>query len=296
MRVGIVGASCDFGADRRGVDMGPSAIRYAGLQTGMERLGHDVLDLGNVVAPPAETRHIVDARLKYLDEIVTLDEVLYERVGTIVADGRLPIVLGGDHSVAMGSVAASTAASTLGLIWLDAHGDFNTPETTPSGNIHGMPLAALAGLGEPRLVGLGRPGTKVAPHRIVLVGVRDLDPGERDLLRQYDVHVYTMGHIDRLGMAAVMTQAIERASNGASGLHVSLDLDVLDPRDAPGVGTPVRGGISYREAHLALEMIADSGLLRALDLVEVNPILDDRNMTAELAAELAWSALGKKIL
>lgn len=296
MRVGIIGASCDFGADRRGVDMGPSAIRYAGLQAGLERLGHDVVDAGNVVAPPAETRQPGDTRLKYLDEIIALNDALVARVASQIAGGHLPLVLGGDHSVALGSVAATTAASRLGLIWLDAHGDFNTPETSPSGNIHGMPLAVLAGLGSPRLVAIGRPGPKVSLDNIVLVGVRDLDSGERDLLREHGVLVYTMGHIDRLGMATVMAHAIEHAGNGTDGVHVSLDLDVVDPRDAPGVGTPVQGGINYREAHLALEMIAESGLLRALDLVEVNPILDDRNATAELAAELAWSALGKKIL
>jgi arginase len=296
MNIHIIGAPVDLGAGRRGVDMGPSAIRYAGLQAGLERLGHIVVDAGNVVAPPAETRRAGDARLKYLDEIVALNDVLVARVGALVAGGHLPLVLGGDHSVALGSVAATTASSRLGLIWLDAHGDFNTPETSPSGNIHGMPLAALAGLGAPGLVGIGRPGPKVTPQTIVLVGARDLDNGERELLHKHGVHVYTMGHIDRLGMATVMAQAIEHARNGTTGVHVSLDLDVVDPRDAPGVGTPVRGGISYREAHLALEMIADSGLLRGLDLVEVNPILDNRNATAELAAELAWSALGKKIL
>jgi arginase len=296
MRVGIVGASCDFGADRRGVDMGPSAIRYAGLQAGLERMGHDVVDAGNVVAPPAETRSVRDARLKYLDEIVALNEALFERVSGLVADDHLPLVLGGDHSVVIGSVTATTATRALGLLWLDAHGDFNTAETTSSGNIHGMPLAALAGLGDVRLAALRRAGPKVSPQRIVLVGTRDLDDGERELLRAHGILTYTMGHIDRLGMGAVMAQAIERAGAGTDGLHVSVDLDVVDPRDAPGVGTPVRGGISYREAHLALEMIAESGLLRGLDLVEVNPILDQHNTTAQLAAELAWSALGKKIL
>ena len=296
MRVGIVGASCDFGADRRGVDMGPSAIRYAGLQAGLERIGHDVVDAGNVVAPPAETRAVRDPRLKYLDEIVALNSALCERVAALVADERLPIVLGGDHSVVMGSIAATTGARRLGLVWLDAHGDFNTAETTLSGNIHGMPLAAVAGLGDARLVGLGRAALKVPVGRIVLVGTRDLDDGEKRLLTEHSVGVYTMKEIDRLGMGAVMARALEHASAGMEGLHVSVDLDVVDPRDAPGVGTPVRGGISYREAHLALEMIAESGLLHALDLVEVNPILDQYNTTGQLAAELAWSALGKNIL
>ncbi len=296
MRVGIVGASCDFGADRRGVDMGPSAIRYAGLQPGLERLGCDVLDVGNVVAPPAESRAVLDTRLKYLDEIVALNRALIQRVGALVADDRLPLVLGGDHSVALGSVIATTAGRPLGLLWIDAHGDFNTVETSPSGNIHGMPLAALVGVGDPRLVDLGRPGPKVALDRVALVGTRDLDEGERRLLREHGVRVYPMGDIDRLGMSAVMALAIEHAGAGMAGLHVSFDLDVVDPRDAPGVGTPVRGGISYREAHLAMEMVAESGLLRALDLVEVNPILDAQNTTGQLAAELAWSALGKRIL
>ncbi|GAC1435657.1 MAG: arginase [Chloroflexota bacterium] len=296
MRVGIVGASCDFGADRRGVDMGPSAIRYAGLQVGLERLGHDVVDAGNVVGPPAESRVVRDPRLKYLDEIVALNSSLCERVAALIADERLPVVLGGDHSIALGSVTAATVTRRLGLVWLDAHGDFNTAETTLSGNIHGMPLAALAGLGEERLVTLGREGRKVAPERMVLVGTRDLDDGEKRLLKEHGVGVYTMKEVDRLGMGTVMAQAIQQAAEGMDGLHVSVDLDVVDPRDAPGVGTPVRGGISYREAHLALEMIAESGLLRALDLVEVNPILDQYNTTGQLAAELAWSALGKRIL
>jgi arginase len=212
-----------------------------------------------------------------------------------LAETRLPIVLGGDHSIALGSIPAMARGRSIGLLWIDAHGDFNTPETTPSGNIHGMPLAVLCGAGDPRLVNLVYPGRKVDPGHVALVGVRDLDEGEKALLREHGIVVFTIQHIDRLGMDRVMERALAITTEGTAGVVASVDLDVLDPREAPGVGTPVAGGISFREAHLSMELLAESGRLVGLDLVEVNPILDRENSTAQLAAGLAWSALGKQI-
>ncbi|HVC81805.1 MAG TPA: arginase [Chloroflexota bacterium] len=295
MRVAILGAPIDFGASRRGVDMGCSAIRYAGLQGSLQRLGHDVVDLGNVRASLAEQGDAGDPRLKHLDEILAASRDLADLVTEARADDRLPVILGGDHSIALGSIAGAARGRTLGVLWIDAHGDFNTHETTPSGNIHGMPLAASCGLGDPRLVNLAYPGPKVDPRHVALVGVRDLDEPEKVLLRQAGVSVFTMQHIDRQGMDQVMAAALKIVSTGTDGVLASLDLDVLDPREAPGVGTPVAGGISYREAHLIMELLAESGHMVALDLVEVNPILDRENGTARLAAELALSALGKRI-
>ncbi len=295
MRVAIIGAPIDFGAARRGVDMGCSAIRYAGLQAGLQRLGHDVVDLGNVQVALAEQGESGDPHLKHLHEIVDAATALAALVGEVRADDRLPIILGGDHSIALGSVAGVARDRKLGLLWIDAHGDFNTPQTTPSGNIHGMPLAAVCGIGDPRLVNLIYPGRKVDPKHVALVGVRDLDEGEKDLLREQGVTVFTIQHIDRLGMDRVMAAALDVVGSHTEGVLASVDLDVLDPHEAPGVGTPVAGGISYREAHLIMELVAESGCMVGLDLVEVNPILDRENGTARLAAELAWSALGKRI-
>ncbi|HXT36676.1 MAG TPA: arginase [Chloroflexota bacterium] len=295
MRVAIIGAPIDFGASRRGVDMGCSAIRYAGLQSSLQRLGHDVVDLGNVRASLAEQGDAGDPRLKHLDEILAASRDLADLVAEARADDRLPVILGGDHSIALGSIAGAARGRTLGVLWIDAHGDYNTHETTPSGNIHGMPLAASCGLGDPRLVNLAYPGPKVDPRHVALVGVRDLDEPEKALLRQAGVSVFTMQHIDRQGMDQVMAAALKIVSDGTDGVLASVDLDVLDPREAPGVGTPVAGGISYREAHLIMELLAESGHMVALDLVEVNPILDRENGTARLAAELALSALGKRI-
>jgi arginase len=293
--IAIIGATVDLGAGRRGVDMGPSAIRYAGLRQRLESLGNTVADLGNINAAPAETYPppAPGERLRYLDPIVTLNAALAARVADVVAAGMLPLILGGDHSIAMGSVAGSARHRRLGLLWVDAHADFNTHETTPSGNIHGMSLAALVGHGAPALASTP---PAIAEHHIALVGVRDIDAEEREALRRSAIHIYTMHDIDRRGMAAVMDEALGFISAGTDGVHLSLDLDALDPRDAPGVGTPVPGGISYREAHLAMELIAQSGHLRSMDLVEVNPILDERNNTAALAVELALSALGKRIV
>jgi arginase len=275
--------------------MGCSAIRYAGLQAGLQRLGHDVVDLGNVRASLAEQGEAGDPRLKHLDEILAASLDLAALVAEARADERLPLILGGDHSIALGSIAGAARGRSLGVLWIDAHGDYNTHETTPSGNIHGMPLAASCGLGDSRLVDLAYPGPKVDPRHVALVGVRDLDEPEKALLRHAGVSVFTMQHIDRQGMDQVMAAALKIVSNGTDGVLASLDLDVLDPREAPGVRTPVAGGISYREAHLIMELLAESGHMVALDLVEVNPILDRENGTARLAAELALSALGKRI-
>jgi len=295
MKIAIIGVPTDFGSGRRGVDMGPSAIRYAGLQTGLERLGHDVLDLGDVLLPVVEQLAVGDPTLRHLDGCIAAAEGLVARAEPARAEGRIPIVLGGDHSLALGSVAVAARGRRPGLLWVDAHGDFNTATTTPSGNIHGMPLAALCGLGDRRLVNLLGHGPKIDPRHVAIVGARDLDDGEKRLLREAGIAVFTMQQIDRQGLAAVMAAALDVVRAGGDGFHVSFDLDVVDPAEAPGVGTPVPGGISYREAHLVMELVAEDGELTSLDLVEVNPILDRQNMTGQLAAEMAWSAFGKSI-
>lgn len=298
MQVEIVGVPMDFGAGRRGVDMGPSAIRYAGLAQELTALGHEVTDHGNVVVPPSETCAEGDPRAKYLKPIVAVVRELAERVAACAARGHVSLTLGGDHSIAMGSVAGAARARTLGLVWLDAHGDFNTAETSPSGNVHGMPLAALCGTGSEKLVTLGGglgSEPKISPQNVAIVGVRDLDPDERRLLREAGVTVYSMEAVDRYGIGEVVRRAIDIASRGTEGIYVSLDLDVIDPMYAPGVGTPVPGGLTYREAHLAAEMLAETGQVVGLDLVEVNPILDRGNATGALAVELALSVLGKRV-
>lgn len=296
--IAIIGAPVDLGAGRRGVDMGPSAIRYAGLRELLIALGHQVRDSGNLLVPLAETCDAPDPceKLRYLAPIVDLCTTLRDRVADCIANNELPLVLGGDHSIALGSVCGAARGRRLGLLWVDAHGDFNTAETTPSGNIHGMPLAVLTGRGHPALLALGDQLPLIRPEQVALVGVRDLDYHEREALRWSGVRTFTMHDIDRRGMAAVMNDALQVVTEGTDGFHLSLDLDVVDPREAPGVGTPVLGGISYREAHLAMELASKSGMLRSMDLVEVNPILDERNATAALAVELALSALGKRIL
>ena len=298
MKLEIVGALMDFGSGRRGVDMGPSAIRYAGLAERLETLGHTVADRGNIGVPPSETLAIGDPKLKYLDPILSVCQRLADQVAESTANGRMSIVLGGDHSISLGSVSGAARGRNLGLIWLDAHGDFNTHETTPSGNIHGMPLAALCGIGHEQLVTLG--GTaeqtpKILPKNVAVVGARDLDSAERDLMRDAGIAVYSMEAVDRYGIGEVIRRAIDSASLGTDGIYVSLDLDVIDPMYAPGVGTPVPGGLTYREAHLAAEMLAETGQIVGLDIVEVNPILDRSNATADLAVELALSALGKRV-
>ena len=299
--VDIIGAPLDLGADRRGVDMGPSALRIAGLGDRLAALGYAVTDRGNLEAPVRETRHPGDASKKYIDDIADVCRRLFETAAAALAAGALPLVLGGDHSLAAGSVAASAAAArrrgeSPGLLWIDAHGDMNTPGTSPSGNVHGMPLAALLGPEPAELSAIGGVRPAVDAARTVLVGVRDLDPAERERVAASGVHVFTMQDVDRLGMATVAERALELTGGDTDGVHVSFDLDVCDPGFAPGVGTPVRGGLSYREAHLVMETVADSGRLRALDLVELNPTLDARNATAELGVELVLSALGLRIL
>ena len=297
--VTLIGAPTDFGANRRGVDMGPSALRYAGLAEAIESAGLDCTDAGNVTVPVVEEVADPAGAVRFLEETRTVTDRLADRVADVIAAGRLPLVLGGDHSVAIGSIAGSARDADLGVLWFDAHGDFNTPETTPSGHIHGMALAASVGLGgfadEPWA---HAPGLR--EEHVVWVGLRDLDPGERDAIRESDATAFTMSEIDEDGITAVVEAAWDAAAADVDGVHLSLDLDWLDPGQAPGVGTPVRGGVTYREAHAALEVVAErdagSGRLRSMDLVEVNPILDERNETASLACELAASALGKRIL
>lgn len=299
--VHIIGVPLDLGGGRRGVDMGPSAVRIAGLGDQISALGHTVVDCGDLPAPIPETQHAVDPTKKYVQEIARVCQMLYEVATRALDDRALPLVLGGDHSVAAGSVAASadfirrTSNKPLGLIWVDAHGDMNTPQTSPSGNVHGMPLAALLGQEPIELASIGSIPS-VRPEHTVLVGIRNLDEKEKGKIRASGVHVFTMKDIDREGIAVVAERALDIASAGTGGIHVSFDLDACDPTFAPGVGTPVKGGLDYREAHMVMELVADSQRLIALDLVEVNPTLDLRNTTAEFAAELALSALGKRIL
>jgi len=295
MRVRVIGTPMDLGADRRGVDFGASAIRYANLNTRLRSLGHSVHDIGNLVVPQPESQPLGNSKLKYLEPIVRVCEELAKVVTETLEAGEFPLVLGGDHSIALGSIAGVTRMhKNVGVIWIDAHADFNTYETTPSGNIHGMILAASVGIGESRLTNMGGWSPKVNKQNIVIVGARDLDPNEQVRLRDHAIRVFTMSDIDQKGISDVMRQAITIAGQGNDGIHLSLDMDALDPKEAPGVGTPVKGGLTYREAHLAMEMIADSKQLVAMDVVEVNPILDRENATALLAVELVLSALGKK--
>ena len=299
--VHIIGVSLDLGGNRRGVDMGPSAFRIAGLGERLTALGVSVVDAGDLVAPIPEIKSSGDPTKKYIREIARVCEKLYKTSLGALEKGALPLVLGGDHSLASGSVAATAdylrrSNKPIGLIWVDAHGDMNTPLSSNSGNVHGMPLAALLGPEPAELSRIGGFSPKVLPEHTVLIGLRNLDEREKEIVRQSRVHVFTMKDIDRAGIAAVVEQALALAGAGTAGVHVSFDLDVCDPSIAPGVGTPVKGGLDYREAHMVMEIIADSGLLQALDLVEVNPILDDRNTTAILGTELALSALGQKIL
>jgi arginase len=299
--VHIIGVSLDLGGNRRGVDMGPSAFRIAGIGERLAALGVPIVDEGDVVAPIPETKALGDPSKKYIREIARVCEKLYKTSLAALENGGFPLVLGGDHSLASGSVAATAdflrrEQKPLGLIWVDAHGDMNTPSSSTSGNVHGMPLASLLGPEPAELSRLGGFSPKVLPEHTVLIGIRNLDEREKEIVRESRVHVFTMKDIDRNGIATVTEQAIALAGAGTGGLHVSFDLDACDPSIAPGVGTPVKGGLDYREAHMLMEVVADSGLLRALDLVEVNPILDDRNTTAILGSELASSALGQKII
>ncbi|MBA2393824.1 MAG: arginase [Ktedonobacteraceae bacterium] len=297
MQIRIIGAPMDLGADRRGVDIGPSAIRYAGLSDHLRHLGYTIHDIGNIIVPQPESQTEGNPQLKFLEPIVQASEELERIVTSALTDGEFPLILGGDHSIALGSISGVlNKHSSLGVIWIDAHPDFNTAETSPSGNIHGMILAALTGLGDSRLTAIGSPTSRLNHAHIAIVGARDIDSGERDLLSRHNVHVFTMSDIDRNGIFEIMKQAIAVAGQNNNPIHLSLDMDALDPREAPGVGTPVRGGLSYREAHLAMEMIAETHQLSSMDVVEVNSILDRENATALLAVELILSALGKKIL
>jgi arginase len=295
--VALIGAPLDLGAGRRGVDMGPSAIRYAGLEQHLaEKLGIVTVDLGNVGAPVPESTEVGDDRARFLPQILELCDRVAKLVAQARSNGQTPVVLGGDHSIALGTlVGMASAHGPGGVIWVDAHGDLNTPATSPSGNVHGMALAAALGLGGDAFDYDDWTLPAVEAGRIALVGVRSLDVGERELLKRLDAKVFTMSEIDRIGIESCMREALAHAA-GASFVHVSLDLDVVDPDVAPGVGTPVRGGLSYREAHLAMEIVAESGLADSLDVVEVNPVLDRENATGKLAVELVASALGARIL
>jgi arginase len=298
----IIGVPLDLGGNRRGVDMGPSALRIAGLGEKLTALGYTVVDKGDLTAPIPETQKQRDERKKYINDIAKVCTRLYVTSLASLSEGAMPIVLGGDHSLGAGSVAAAaewakkTRNLPIGLLWIDAHGDMNTPATSLSGNVHGMPLAALLGPEPAELSKIGSFSPKVLPAHTVLVGIRNLDDREKVAVRDSGVHVFTMKDIDRQGIAAVVEQAVNLAGRGTAGIHVSFDMDACDPQIAPGVGTPVKGGLDYREAHMVMEIVADSGLLTSLDLVEVNPTLDVQNATAQLGTELALSALGMKIL
>ena len=296
MQIDIIGVPIDLGADRRGVDMCPSAIRYSHLQKKLEELGYDVRDEGNVEVPIAEMCKITNSNLKYIDCIIPVSRRIAGAVATSVQAKNFPLVLGGDHSLSIGSVRGAARNKKIGVIWIDAHADFNTAETTPSGNIHGMSLAILAGLGDKSLVQLWDETIPVIdPSKIAIIGARDLDSGEKENLSKAGAMVMGMEQIDRYGMVSVVERAIERVSRDVDGIYLSLDLDALDPEHAPGVGTPVAAGLSQRETHLACELIAETGKLIGMDLVEVNPILDWQNRTAILAVEFALSALGRRI-
>jgi arginase len=300
-KIRIIGVPMDLGASRRGVDMGPSTLRVAGLQARLKQLGHQVEDIGNIVVKQPEEQHYGVKNAKYLEEIADTCKGLAEISRKALDEGFLPLVLGGDHSIAVGTTAGAAAhyrkdSKRIGLIWLDAHGDMNTPESSPSGNIHGMPLASIMGYGPPELTELAGIRPMVEPRSVALVGVRDLDSRERRLVKDSGVHVFTMRDIDERGMRDVMSEALRFTSDDTAGIAVSLDMDFVDPSDAPGVGTPVRGGVTYREAHLALEMIADSRSMISFELVEINPVIDLHNTTATLGVELVLSGLGKKIL
>jgi arginase len=300
-KISIVGVPMDLGADRRGVDMGPSALRYADLNEKLQALGHEVEDLGDLDVIIPETRHFGDPNAKYLKEIADACTQLASIVLRIRQEGRTPLVLGGDHSIAVGTVSGVAESfrrvgTKIGLIWFDAHADFNTPEISPSGNVHGMPMAAIMGYGPAELTGIFGFSPKIAPEHAVQIGIREVDPEERELVKKSGVRVFTMKEIDRRGIGAVMDEAISIVTKGTAGYAVTLDADFLDPYESPGVATPVRGGADYREAHLAMEMIADTKKMVSFEITEINPILDVHNKTAHFGMELILSAFGKQIL
>ncbi|MGH7556495.1 MAG: arginase [Gemmatimonadota bacterium] len=300
-KVHLIGVPIDLGAGRRGVDMGPSALRIAGLRERIIRLGYEVTDLGDISATIPEAAERGDERAHFLTEIAAVNRALTERVQASLEAGAVPVVLGGDHSIAIGSIAGVAAwarerEGEVGLLWFDAHADMNTPESTPSGNIHGMPLAVALGYGHPDLTGIGGFSPKVKENKVVLIGARDLDPAERDLIHESGIRVFTMREIDEKGIVPILEEALAIVGEGTLGFHVSLDMDFIDPNFAPGVGTAVKGGVDYREGHLALEIVSDTDRMLSIDIVETNPILDERNRTGTLAVELILSALGKTIL
>ena len=300
-KVALLGVPMDLGGGRRGVDMGPSAMRIAGLEEGVRSLGYAFQDRGNIPVREPESMIPENPQARFLEEIADCCRRLRAAVESVLADGALPLVVGGDHSIAIGSVSAVSAhyarrGAPIGLLWFDAHGDMNTPETSPSGNIHGMPLAVCLGRGAPELLAIGDRVPLVDPARTCLVGIRDVDARERDVINASGVKAFTMRDVDELGMARVLAQALEIVTDGTAGFHLSFDLDGTDPSVAPGVGTPVRGGTTWRESHLVMELAAESGKVLAIDMTEINPILDERNRTAEAAVELVLSALGKRTL
>lgn len=298
LSISLLGVPLDLGQSRRGVDMGPSAIRYAGIIDRLEAMGHIVVDEGNIRVDARNMKEMEDLKLKNIEEVLQVNKTLAERIAAMLKFDRFPLILGGDHSIAIGTLAGlSVAYPNMGVIWYDAHPDINTPETSPSGNIHGMPLAVSLGVGDERLVNIHAKGPKIKPENVIIIGLRDIDAGEKALIAELGVKVFTMHEVDKYGMTAVMQETIEHfQSRKVDGVHLSLDLDGLDPLYTPGVGTPVPGGLSYRESHLAMEMLSDTGMITSVELVEVNPILDDKNKTADVAVGLMGSLFGEKLL
>ncbi|MET3698372.1 arginase [Bacillus oleivorans] len=296
-KIAIIGVPMDMGQQRRGVDMGPSAIRYAGVVERLEELGYEIEDVGDLEIGKREKTIIERSNLRNLKAVLEANELLHERVSDVMKKGMFPLVLGGDHSIAMGTLAGvAEHFQNLGVIWYDAHGDLNTEETSPSGNIHGMPLAVSLGMGHPSLTNIGGYSPKLKPENVVIIGARALDEGEKELIKKVGIKTYTMHEVDRLGMTTVMEETIAYLKERTDGVHLSLDLDGLDPDHAPGVGTPVAGGLTYRESHLAMEMLAESGIITSAEFVEVNPILDEKNRTAQVAVALMGSLFGEKLL
>ncbi|GIO23062.1 arginase [Oceanobacillus sp. J11TS1] len=294
--ISILGVPMDLGQSRRGVDMGPSAIRYAGVVNRLKAIGHTVIDAGNIEIIQSKQEEKETTNLKNLEAVVKANSILAEKVNLQIKEGKFPLILGGDHSIAIGTLAGvARNYSNLGVIWYDAHGDLNDEKTSPSGNVHGMPLAASLGIGHPSLTKVGGYSPKIKPENVVIIGARDLDDGERKLIKELGIKVYTMHEIDKLGMHHIMKSAINDLRD-TDGVHLSLDLDGLDPKDCPGVGTPVIGGISYRESHLAMELLEEAQIITSAEFVEVNPILDEKNKTAEVAVALLGSLFGERLL
>lgn len=297
-KISIIGVPSDYGQHRRGVDMGPSAIRYAGVIERLVRLGYEVLDEGDILLKHNKVKKEHNEQLKNLDEVIKVSSQLSDKIQVVLDKGRFPLILGGDHSIAIGTLTGlGTKYKNLGVIWYDAHADLNIPETSPSGNIHGMPLAVSCGLGDERLVNIGGYAPKIKPENIIIIGARSVDPGEKELIKKHGIKVYSMHEIDRMGMTKVIEETIEYLKKqNVDGVHLSLDLDGIDPLYTPGVGTPVTGGITYRESHLAMEMLEEAGFITSAEFVEVNPILDERNRTAEVAVALMGSLFGEKLV